>query len=67
MLRLFIAGQTYVVERYDQLENSEAGQTMAEYGVVLAVIKIGVVVALGFLWAGTGVGISDVTDELPTP
>ena len=27
----------------------EDGQTMAEYGVVLAVIALGVVVALGFL------------------
>jgi Flp pilus assembly pilin Flp len=29
--------------------NVEEGQTMAEYGVVLAVIAIGVVVALGLL------------------
>ena len=29
--------------------NREEGQTMAEYGVVLAVIALGVVVALGLL------------------
>ena len=29
--------------------NIEEGQTMAEYGVVLAVIALGVVVALGLL------------------
>jgi len=29
--------------------NIEEGQTMAEYGVVLAVIALGVVVALGYL------------------
>ena len=29
--------------------NVEEGQTMAEYGVVLAVIALGVVVALGLL------------------
>jgi Flp pilus assembly pilin Flp len=31
------------------LRTREEGQTMAEYGVVLAVITLGVVVALGFL------------------
>ena len=32
-----------------RLENEERGQTMAEYAVVLAVITIGVVVAIGTL------------------
>jgi Flp pilus assembly pilin Flp len=32
-----------------QLRKREDGQTMAEYGVVLAVITIGVVLALGIL------------------
>ena len=35
----------YLRARY----GSEEGQTMAEYGVVLAVIALGVVVALGLL------------------
>ena len=33
----------------DLLRRREEGQTMAEYGVVLAVITIGVVAALGLL------------------
>ena len=33
----------------DASRKREEGQTMAEYGVVLAVITLGVVVALGFL------------------
>jgi Flp pilus assembly pilin Flp len=33
----------------DALRKREDGQTMAEYGVVLAVITLGVVVALGIL------------------
>ncbi len=33
----------------DALRKREDGQTMAEYGVVLAVITIGVVAALGLL------------------
>jgi Flp pilus assembly pilin Flp len=39
----------YWVEKLNGLESREDGQTMAEYGVVLAVIALGVVVALGLL------------------
>jgi Flp pilus assembly pilin Flp len=41
MLKLFVAIQSKLAEA-----RNEEGQTMAEYGVVLAVIAIGVVVAL---------------------
>lgn len=44
MLKLFVAIQSKLAEI-----RSEEGQTMAEYGVVLAVITIGVVAALGLL------------------
>jgi Flp pilus assembly pilin Flp len=64
MLKLFIAGQTYVMERFDALRNSEEGQTMAEYGVVLAVITLGVVVALGFLSGAISDAIDEVTSKL---
>ena len=43
----------------------EDGQTMAEYGVVLAVITLGVVVALGLLSGGIGNAIDGVTARLP--
>jgi pilus assembly protein Flp/PilA len=39
----------YWVDRLNSLKAREDGQTMAEYGVVLAVIALGVVVALGLL------------------
>jgi Flp pilus assembly pilin Flp len=39
----------YWVEKLYGLKSREDGQTMAEYGVVLAVIALGVVVALGLL------------------
>ena len=65
MLKLFIAGQTYAMEKYDALRNSEQGQTMAEYGVVLAVITLGVVVALGLLSGGIGRALTNVTNKLP--
>jgi Flp pilus assembly pilin Flp len=44
MLKLFVAIQNKLAEA-----RSEEGQTMAEYGVVLAVITLGIVAALGFL------------------
>ena len=42
----------------------EEGQTMAEYGVVLALIAIGVVVALGLLSTAISGAISDVIGYL---
>jgi Flp pilus assembly pilin Flp len=44
MLKLFVAIQNKVA-----IAREEEGQTMAEYGVVLAVITIGIVATLGFL------------------
>ncbi len=43
---------------------SEEGQTMAEYGVVLAVIAIGVVVALTALSGGISGAINNVVGNL---
>ncbi|HEY7197683.1 MAG TPA: hypothetical protein VH306_10885 [Gaiellaceae bacterium] len=39
----------YWTSKLNELRRREEGQTMAEYGVVLAVIALGVVVALGLL------------------
>lgn len=44
--------------------NVEDGQTMAEYGVVLAVITIGVVLALGLLSTGISNAIKSVVGYL---
>jgi Flp pilus assembly pilin Flp len=65
MLKLFVATQTRVMDAFDSLRENEKGQTMAEYGVVLAVITLGVVVALGLLSGGIGRAISGVTSKLP--
>src|SRR5919202_5556851 len=43
-----------------ELRKREDGQTMAEYGVVLAVITLGVVVALGLLSGAISGAISSV-------
>jgi Flp pilus assembly pilin Flp len=50
----------YLRARFDVQE----GQTMAEYGVVLAVIAIGVVVALGLLSTAISGAIKDVISSL---
>jgi Flp pilus assembly pilin Flp len=55
MLKLFVAIQNKLAEA-----RNEEGQTMAEYGVVLAVITIGVVVALGLLSGAIGAALDDI-------
>jgi Flp pilus assembly pilin Flp len=42
----------------------QEGQTMAEYGVVLAVITLGVIVALGFLAAAVTGNLNTITTKL---
>jgi Flp pilus assembly pilin Flp len=44
--------------------DADSGQTMAEYGVVLAVIAIGVVVALGLLSGAISGAINSVIGYL---
>ena len=61
MLKLF----TFVQVAADSLRRREEGQTMAEYGVVLAVITIGVLVALTALSGGISGALDRVTGILP--
>lgn len=51
---------TFFTTRFE----AEEGQTMAEYGVVLAVITIGVVLALGLLSTGISSAINSVISYL---
>jgi Flp pilus assembly pilin Flp len=46
------------------LAERQEGQTMAEYGVVLAVITLGVVAALGFLALAVTGKLNGVTTQL---
>ena len=46
------------------LAERQEGQTMAEYGVVLAVITLGVVAALGFLALAITGKLNGVTTKL---
>lgn len=59
MLKHFVAVQSKLAE----LQNEE-GQTMAEYGVVLAVITLGIIGALGLLSDEIGAALGKVTTAL---
>jgi pilus assembly protein Flp/PilA len=61
MLKYFVAVQSYAMNAVDDLRNREDGQTMAEYGVVLAVIAVGIIVALTALSGGITNALNKVT------
>jgi Flp pilus assembly pilin Flp len=60
VLKLF----PYMLTYADYLRRREDGQTMAEYGVVLAVITLGVVTVLGFLSGAIQGALNGVITEL---
>jgi Flp pilus assembly pilin Flp len=55
---------TDLVQYFRARFSVENGQTMAEYGVVLAVIALGVVVALGLLSGAISSAIDEVRSKL---
>ena len=65
MLKYFVALQSYTVNAVHDLRNAEDAQTMAEYGVVLAVITIAAVVVFTALSGGIKSAINQVIALLP--
>jgi Flp pilus assembly pilin Flp len=65
MLKIFVAAQLSAMETARRLREREDGQTMAEYGVVLAVITLLVVGAISLLSQGIKGSIDSVTGILP--
>ena len=61
MLKLF----TFVQVAADSLRRREEGQTMAEYGVVLAVITLAVIGAITLLSSHVRSAIESVANILP--
>ncbi len=61
MLKLFAIAQLYAMESLTNLRKREEGQTMAEYGVVLAVITVAIVGALLLLSGQIKLVIDKVT------
>jgi Flp pilus assembly pilin Flp len=65
MLKLFALAQVFATEATESLKKREDGQTMAEYGVVLAVITLVVVVAITTLSGNIKSAIDAVSAILP--
>jgi Flp pilus assembly pilin Flp len=63
-LKLFAFAQAYAGAAAE-LRKREEGQTMAEYGVALAVITVVVITAISLLSGKVRNAISRVTDVLP--
>lgn len=61
MSQLFTVARLWLSTRL----RTEEGQTMAEYAVVLAVITLGIVVALIALSGGIGNALNSVRAQLP--
>jgi pilus assembly protein Flp/PilA len=65
MIRLFSFTQTLTADAIGALRRSEEGQTMAEYGVVLAVITLAVIAAITLLAGNVTNAINSVAGILP--
>jgi Flp pilus assembly pilin Flp len=61
LLKLFAFAQVYAAE----LRRREEGQTMAEYGVVLAVMTLAVIAAMTLLAGRVRGALTSVADLLP--
>jgi Flp pilus assembly pilin Flp len=65
VLKLFVLAQAYAAGAAAELRKREEGQTMAEYGVVLAVITIAVIGAITLLSSNVRNAITSVANILP--
>ncbi|MDQ2911113.1 MAG: hypothetical protein M3R39_08885 [Actinomycetota bacterium] len=65
MLKLFAFTQAFAAGTLDALRRREEGQTMAEYGVVLAVITLTVVGAMTLLSDNVRSALENVAALLP--
>src|SRR5881392_2734477 len=65
MLKLFALAQVFAAEASESLKKREEGQTMAEYGVVLAVITLVVIGAISLLSTHVKNAITNVANILP--
>ncbi|MFL5978929.1 MAG: Flp family type IVb pilin [Gaiellaceae bacterium] len=65
MLKRCAFAQAFVGSTVDALRRREEGQTMAEYGVVLAVITLAVITAITLLSTHVRSAISSVANILP--
>jgi Flp pilus assembly pilin Flp len=64
MLKLTAHVHAWVLEAADALRRREEGQTMAEYGVILAVITAAIITALVFLSGNIAAVLSRVASAV---
>ncbi len=65
VLKLFVFTQAFAASRADTLRRHEEGQTMAEYGVVLAVVTLAVVASLTLLADNLRAAFESIAGMLP--
>ena len=65
VLKLFVFTQPFAASRADNLRRHEEGQTMAEYGVVLAVVTLAVVASLTLLADNLRAAFESIAGILP--
>ncbi len=65
VLKLFVFTQAFAASRADTLRRREGGQTMAEYGVVLAVVTLAVVASLTLLADNLRAAFESIAGILP--
>jgi Flp pilus assembly pilin Flp len=65
VLKLFAFAQARASDAADALRRGEEGQTMAEYGVLLAVITLAVVAAISLLSNNVQNALQNVAGLLP--
>lgn len=65
MLKLFAFAQSWAMDAAESLQKREEGQTMAEYGVVLAVIVLAVIAAITLLAGNVSNALESVANVLP--
>ena len=65
VLKLFAFTQAFAASTVDALRRREEGQTMAEYGVVLAVITLAVVAAITLLSDNVRNALEQVAGIMP--
>ena len=65
MLKLFAIMQAFAASRADALGRREEGQTMAEYGVILAVVTLAVVASLTLLGDNLRAAFESIAGMLP--
>lgn len=66
MLSLFVSIQSFLVSNKDRLSREESGATAVEYGLLVGLIAVVIVVALLFLGPKLAALFQGVTNVIPS-